>query len=59
MSSREKKAEIELPFEHGEVINYTFDGVSIHPVNTKIHASFITPLPARKESAQRLTGGQW
>jgi hypothetical protein len=27
-----KKAEVESLFEHGEVINYTLDGVSIHPV---------------------------
>jgi hypothetical protein len=27
-----QKADIEYPFEHGEVINYTLDGVSIHPV---------------------------
>jgi hypothetical protein len=26
------KLDIEYPFEHGEVINYTLDGVSIHPV---------------------------
>ena len=26
------KSDIEYPFEHGEVINYTLDGVSIHPV---------------------------
>ena len=30
-----KKTDIEYPFEHGEVINYTLDGVSIHPV-TKV-----------------------
>jgi hypothetical protein len=29
------KGDIEYPFEHGEVINYTLDGVSIHPVTTK------------------------
>ena len=38
----DKKADIEYPFEHGEVINYTLDGVSIHPVTTKIQVSFIT-----------------
>ena len=37
-----KKADIEYPFDHGEVINYTMDGVSIHPVTTKIQASFLT-----------------
>jgi hypothetical protein len=26
------KKHIEYPFEHGEVINYTLGGVSIHPV---------------------------
>jgi hypothetical protein len=31
-----KKEDIGYPFEHGEVINYTLDGVSIHPVTTKI-----------------------
>ena len=50
----EKKADIEYPFEHGEVINYTMDGVSIHPVTTKIQASFLTQLPESKE-----TGNQW
>ena len=38
------KADIECPFEHGEVINYTLDGASIHPVTTKIQASFLTQL---------------
>ena len=32
------KADIEYPFEHSEVINYTLDGVSIHPVTTTIQA---------------------
>ena len=40
-----KKTDIEYPFEREEVINYTLDGVSIHPVTTKIHASFLTQLP--------------
>ena len=44
-----KKADIEYPFEHGEVINYTLDGVSIHPVTTKIHVSFLTKLKERME----------
>jgi hypothetical protein len=26
------KADIEYHFEHGEVIHYTLDGVSIHPI---------------------------
>jgi hypothetical protein len=46
------KADIEYPFEHGKVINYTLDGVSIHPVTTKIQASFLTQLPERKETVQ-------
>ena len=37
-----EKKDIEHPFEHGEVINYTLDGVSIDPVTTKIQASFLT-----------------
>ena len=47
-----EKADIEYPFEHGDVINYTLDGVSIHPVTTKMHASFLTQLPKRKETTQ-------
>ena len=46
-----KKAAIEYPFEHGEVINYPLDGVSIHPVTMKIQALFLTPFPERKETA--------
>ena len=46
------KTDIEYPFEHGEVINYTLDGVSIHPVTTKIQASFLTQLLERKETTQ-------
>ena len=42
----------EYPFEHGEVINYTLDGVSIHPVTTKIRASFLTQVPEGKETVQ-------
>jgi hypothetical protein len=38
------KADIEYPFERTEVINSTLDGVSIHPVTTK--------LPEWKEVAQ-------
>ena len=48
----EKKADIEYPFGHGEVLKYTLDGVSIHPVTTKIQASFLTQLTERKETAQ-------
>jgi hypothetical protein len=40
-----KKVDIKYPFEHGEVMNYTLDGVSIHPVTTKIQVSFLTQLP--------------
>ena len=47
------KGNIEYPFEHvEEVIHYTLDCVSIHPVITKIQASFLTQLPERKENAQ-------
>jgi hypothetical protein len=46
-----KKVDIEYPFEHGEVINYTLGVVSKHPVSTKIQASFLTKLE-RKETAQ-------
>ena len=45
-------SDIEYLFEHGEVINYSLDGVSIHPVTTKIQISFLTQLPERKETAQ-------
>ena len=37
---------------HGEVNNYTLDGVSIHPVTTKIQVSFLTQLSERKEATQ-------
>ena len=47
-----KKADIEYPFKHGEVINQTLHGVSIHPVTTQIQAFFLTQLPERKESTQ-------
>ena len=40
------------PYEHCAVINYTLVGVSIHPVTTKIQASFLTQLPERKKTAQ-------
>ena len=46
------KADVKYPFEHDEVINYTFDGLAIHPVITKIQASFLTQLPEKKEAAQ-------
>ena len=51
---KKKTAGIEYPFEHCEVINYTLDGVSIHPVTTKIQASFLTQLTEKKETAQRI-----
>ena len=38
------KADVEYPVEHGEVINYTLDGVSI----TKIQASFLSCRRGRK-----------
>ena len=44
-------ADIVYPFKH-EVTNCTLDGVSIHPVTTKIQSSFLTMLPERKETAQ-------
>jgi hypothetical protein len=47
-----KKADIEYPFEHGAVINYTLDCVSINSVTTKIQAPFLTKLPERKKTAQ-------
>ena len=47
-----KQEDIEQPFEQGEFINYTLDGVSIHPVTTKIQESFLTQLPERKETVQ-------
>ena len=47
-----KKADIEYPFEYGEVIKYTLDGVSTHPATTKIQASFLTLLPERKETTR-------
>ena len=46
------KADIEYPFKHGEDMNYTLDGASIHPDTTKIQASFQSHLPERKETAQ-------
>ena len=38
-------------FEHGEIIKYTSDGVSIHTVTTTIQAFFLTQLPEKKETA--------
>ena len=42
------------PFEYGDIINSTLDGVSICPVTTKIQVSFLTQLPEKKETAQGL-----
>jgi hypothetical protein len=39
------KTDIECPFKYGVVINYTLGGVSMHPVTTKIQASFLTQFP--------------
>ena len=50
-----KKANIEYPFEHGKVINDTLDGVSIHPVTTKIQASFLTQLQERMKPLRDFT----
>ena len=44
---KKNEADTEYPVEHGEV-NYTLDGVSIHPVTTKIQVSFLTQ-KAREE----------
>ena len=49
---KRNKADAEYTFEHGEVINQAFDGVSIHSVPTKIQTSFPTDFRERKESAQ-------
>jgi hypothetical protein len=59
--NKKKEANIEYQFEHGEINNYTLDGVSIHPVTTKIQVSFLTKLPERKEIAQVLhhEASQW
>ena len=37
---------------HGEIINSTLDGVSIHTVTTKIQVFFLTQLPERKETTE-------
>jgi hypothetical protein len=48
-----EKGDTEFPFEHGEVINYSLDGVSIPSVTTKIQESFVTQLPERKDPTRR------
>jgi hypothetical protein len=52
MGKNDLNADNEYPFEHGEIIHYTLDGVSIHPVTTKTQASFLTQLPERKETTR-------
>ena len=47
-----EKKYIEYPFEHGEVINYTLDAVSIHPFTTKIQVFFLTQLTERKNTSK-------
>ena len=47
------QTDIEYPFEHGEVINYILDGVSIHPVTTKIQASGVLPNSGAGEEGNR------
>ena len=49
-----QKADIEYPFEHGEVINYTLEGVSVHPGKDTVQKSVLTQLPERKETTQGL-----
>jgi hypothetical protein len=49
---KNKKADIEYPFEYGEVINYSLYGVSIIPVTTQIQEFFLTQLTEKKETAQ-------
>ena len=53
VDEKENKAYIEYPLEHRKVIHYTLDGVSIHPVTSKIQASSLTQLPERKKTTQR------
>ena len=52
MKKRKKKADFDYPFQHGEVINHTLDGVSVHLVTTKVQMSFLIRLMERKETAQ-------
>jgi hypothetical protein len=47
-----KRQMLNILFEHGEVHNFTLDGVSINPVTTIIQVSFLTQLLERKETAQ-------
>ena len=45
---KNKKADIEYPFENGEVIHWT----NLNSITTKIQPSFLTQLPGGKETAQ-------
>jgi hypothetical protein len=47
-----KKSDIEYPFEHCEVLNFSLDDVLIHQVNTNIQVSFLTQLLEMKDTAQ-------
>ena len=53
---KKKKTVIEYLFDHGEVINYTLDGISIHPITIKMQASFLTQLTERKENHHEANG---
>jgi hypothetical protein len=54
------KVNIEYPFEHSDVINYTLDGVSIHPVTTKIQASFLNSVAGEEGNSSGVSPqGQW
>jgi hypothetical protein len=48
-----------LNFEHGEVINYTLDGVSIHPVTTEIQVALLIQLLEKKETTQEFHHGDF
>ena len=43
-----KKADIKYAFEHGEVINYTVDGVSIYPFTKKRYTRVLPNSVARE-----------
>ena len=51
MCLKKKEADIEYHFDHDAVMNYSLDGVAIHPAITKIQMSFLTQLLERKETA--------
>ena len=48
MGENKNKQTLNIPLS---MVNYTLDGVSIHPVTTEIQASFLTQLPERKQTA--------